>query len=95
MVAWAGRILIAGISHLDVALPIGPFTAKELDVLGTSCCTAEEFREAARIVAARAKDVRGLVTHEFPLERAPEAIVFAIENPAEVMKVVVRVADTD
>lgn len=91
MVAGAGRVVIAGISHEEVSLPIGAFTAKELDVLGTSCCSADEFREAARIVAARSADVQGLITHEFGLERAPEAIAFAIENPEQVMKVVVRV----
>ncbi len=91
MVAGAGRVVIAGISHKDVSLPIGAFTAKELDVLGTSCCSADEFREAARIVAARSADVQGLITHEFGLESAPEAITFAIENPEQVMKVVVRV----
>ncbi len=91
MVAGAGRVVIAGISHKEVSLPIGAFTAKELDVLGTSCCSADEFREAARIVAARSADVQGLITHEFGLESAPEAIAFAIENPEQVMKVVVRV----
>ena len=91
MVAGAGRVVIAGISHEEVSLPIGAFTAKELDVLGTSCCSADEFREAARIVAARSADVQGLITHEFGLESAPEAIAFAIENPEQVMKVVVRV----
>jgi L-gulonate 5-dehydrogenase len=91
MVAGAGRVVIAGISHKEVSLPIGDFTAKELDVLGTSCCSADEFREAARIVAARSTDVQGLITHEFGLESAPEAIAFAIENPEQVMKVVVRV----
>jgi L-gulonate 5-dehydrogenase len=91
MVAGAGRVVIAGISHKEVSLPIGAFTAKELDMLGTSCCSADEFREAARIVAARSADVQGLITHEFGLESAPEAIAFAIENPEQVMKVVVRV----
>ena len=91
MVAGAGRVVIAGISHKEVSLPIGAFTAKELDMLGTSCCSAYEFREAARIVAARRADVQGLITHEFGLESAPEAIAFAIENPEQVMKVVVRV----
>src|SRR5262245_3684007 len=91
MVAGAGRVVIAGISHKEVSLPIGDFTAKELDVLGTSCCSADEFREAARIVAARSADVQGLITHEFGLESAPEAMTFAIDNPEQVMKVVVRV----
>jgi threonine dehydrogenase-like Zn-dependent dehydrogenase len=31
----------------------------------------------------------GLVSHEFPLERAPEAMRFAIDNPTQVMKVVI------
>ena len=31
-----------------------------------------------------------LISHEFPLERAPEALRFAIDNPTEVMKVVIR-----
>ncbi|UGS34303.1 hypothetical protein [Capillimicrobium parvum] len=28
--------------------------------------------------------------HEFPLDRTGEALAFAIENPSEVMKVVIR-----
>ena len=71
MVAGAGRVVIAGISHKEVSLPIGAFTAKELDVLGTSCCSADEFREAARIVAARSADVQGLITRRVrPGERS-------------------------
>ena len=34
---------------------------------------------------------QALVTHEFSLEQAPEAIAYAMEHPAEVMKAVVRV----
>jgi hypothetical protein len=32
-----------------------------------------------------------LITHEFALEQAPEAIAYAMGNPAEVMKAVVRI----
>jgi threonine dehydrogenase-like Zn-dependent dehydrogenase len=31
-----------------------------------------------------------LISHEFPLDEAPEAIRFAMSNPAQVMKVVIR-----
>ena len=34
--------------------------------------------------------VKRLISHEFDLERAPEAMAFAISNPSEVMKVVIR-----
>ena len=40
--------------------------------------------------SATATRLAPLVTHEFPLDRAPEALVFAMENPTEVMKVVIR-----
>jgi threonine dehydrogenase-like Zn-dependent dehydrogenase len=30
-----------------------------------------------------------LISHRFALERAPEAVRFAMENPTEVMKVVI------
>ena len=31
-----------------------------------------------------------LISHQFPLEQAPEALQFAMSNPHEVMKVVIR-----
>ena len=74
----------------DVPLRIGAFTEKELDVLGTSVCTAEEFGAAVALVERQAERLAALVTHEFPLDRAPEALVFAMDHPTEVMKVVIR-----
>jgi threonine dehydrogenase-like Zn-dependent dehydrogenase len=90
MVASTGRVVVTGIGQEDVSLPIVSFTAKEVDVLGVSCQTAAEFEEAVRVVLRDPDTVRGLITHEFPLERTPEALRFAMENPAEVMKAVVR-----
>jgi len=31
-----------------------------------------------------------LISHQFPLEQAPQALEFAMGNPTEVMKVVIR-----
>jgi threonine dehydrogenase-like Zn-dependent dehydrogenase len=73
-----------------VALRVGSFTEKELDVLGTSVCTGAEFAEAVGIVERNADRLAALVTHEFGFDRAPEALTFAMENPTEVMKVVIR-----
>ena len=55
-----------------------------------SCCNADEFSEAVALVARRRDALAALVTHEFPLERSPEAIAFAMRHPAEVMKAVIR-----
>jgi threonine dehydrogenase-like Zn-dependent dehydrogenase len=89
MVASAGRAVQVGMSNEMVPLRVGLLTEKELDLLGVSCCGAEEFTEAVRLVEANQAVLAGLVSHEFPLERAPEAIRFAIDNPTQVMKVVI------
>jgi L-gulonate 5-dehydrogenase len=86
----AGRVVIVGMGPHEVALRVGSFTEKELDVLGTSVCTAAEFADAVALVERNAARLAPLVTHEFAFERAPEALAYAMENPTEVMKVVIR-----
>jgi L-gulonate 5-dehydrogenase len=86
----AGRVVIVGMGPHEVALRVGSFTEKELDVLGTSVCTAAEFGEAVALVERNSARLAPLVTHEFAFDRAPEALVYAMENPTEVMKVVIR-----
>jgi len=60
-------------------------------VLGVSCCTGDEFAAAVELVSRRRDVASSLVTHEFALEQAPDAIAYAMQNPGEVMKAVVRV----
>jgi 2-desacetyl-2-hydroxyethyl bacteriochlorophyllide A dehydrogenase len=90
MVCSAGRFVQVGMSGHDVSLRIGSFTEKELDVLGVSCCGSGEFAQAVDLVEREGERLARLISHEFELERAPEALAYAMENPTEVMKVVVR-----
>jgi L-gulonate 5-dehydrogenase len=90
MVTPAGRVAQVGMSGDSVTLRLGSFTEKELDVLGTSVCNRDEFAEAVALVERNGARLAPLVTHEFPLDRAPEALVYAMESPTEVMKVVIR-----
>ena len=90
LVASAGRVVQVGMSGDEVTFRLGSFTEKELDVLGTSVCNRDEFAEAVVLVERNGARLAPLVTHEFPLDRAPEALVYAMENPTEVMKVVIR-----
>ncbi len=89
MVASAGRAVQVGMSGDEVTLRIGSLTEKELDLLGVSVCTGEEFGEAVAVVERNAGVLAGLISHRFGLERAPEALRFAMDNPTEVMKVVI------
>jgi L-gulonate 5-dehydrogenase len=89
MVASAGRAVQVGMSGEEVTLRIGSLTEKELDLLGVSCCGAAEFGQAVAVVERNVDLLEPLVSHRFALERAPEALRFAMENPTEVMKVVI------
>jgi threonine dehydrogenase-like Zn-dependent dehydrogenase len=90
MVASAGRAVQVGMSTDEAPIRIGSLTEKELDVLGASCCTSEDFAEAVGVVERNAQALTRLISHEFALAQAPEAIRFAMSNPTEVMKVVIR-----
>jgi threonine dehydrogenase-like Zn-dependent dehydrogenase len=91
MVAHAGRVVVVGLSADPAPVRVGDLPLKEIDVLGVSCCSADEFAGAVALVGRRSDAAARLLTHEFPLERAPEAIDFAIGHPAEVVKAVVRI----
>jgi threonine dehydrogenase-like Zn-dependent dehydrogenase len=90
IVGHGGRVVVVGLSGDDAPLRVGDLPFRELDLLGVSCCTADEFAEAVELVARRRDLVARLVTHEFLLEEAPQAIEYAIQHPLEVMKAVVR-----
>jgi L-gulonate 5-dehydrogenase len=90
IVAQAGRVVVVGLSTHEAPLRVGDLAFKEIDVLGVSCCNAEEFAEAVSLVARRQDALAALVTHEFALEETPEAIGYAMRHPAEVMKAVIR-----
>ena len=89
MAASAGRVVVVGMSGEEVPLRIGTFTEKEIDMLGVSCCGSDEFREAVNFVEGHREPLERLISRRFPLDRAPEAVGYAMDNPGEVMKVVI------
>jgi L-gulonate 5-dehydrogenase len=90
MVASAGRAVQVGMSTAEVPLRIGSLTEKEIDLLGVSCCGAGDFEEAVAAVERNVAALARLISHRFPLTRAPEALSFAMANTSEVMKVVIE-----
>jgi len=90
MVASAGRAIQIGMSNAEVPLRIGSLTEKELDVRGVCCCGGGEFDQATQVVARNAAGLERLISHEFELRDAPEALHYAMANPDEVMKVVIH-----
>lgn len=89
MVASAGRAVQVGMSNQEVPLRVGLLTEKELDLLGVCCCGASEFAQAVGVVERHGPALAQLVSHRFALAEAPDALRFAIDNPTQVMKVVI------
>ncbi len=90
MVASAGRAVQVGMSNDEVPLRVGLLTEKELDVLGVTCCGAPEFGDAVGVVQRNGALLARLVSHQFALAEAPQALRYAMNNPSRVMKVVIR-----
>ena len=91
MVSSAGRVVVVGMSSSTAAVRPGAFPEKEIDVIGTSCATADDFRTAVRLVSAHSASLAALFSHHFPLERAAEAFEFAMKRPQDAIKIVVTV----
>ncbi|MDO8213152.1 zinc-binding dehydrogenase [Conexibacter sp. CPCC 206217] len=89
----AGRVVLVGLPGDDAAIPLGIITRKELDVLGTSCCTRAEFAAAVDLVERRGDELGRLISGEWPLDDVAGALSWALERPAQTMKLVVRIGE--
>jgi threonine dehydrogenase-like Zn-dependent dehydrogenase len=91
MVCSAGTVVVVGMSAAAAPLRSGVFPEKEIDVLGSSCATAPDFRSAIALVRAHRETVAALFSHRFPLTRAREAIECVADPAAGAVKVLVTV----
>ena len=91
LVSAAGRVVVVGMSSGTVPVRPGAFPEKEIDVIGSSCATAEDFAAAIRLVAANRAAIANVFSHHFPLARAAEAFEFAMGRPPDAVKIVVTV----
>jgi threonine dehydrogenase-like Zn-dependent dehydrogenase len=91
LVSAAGRVVVVGMTSASGPLRPGVFPEKEIDVLGSSCATADDFRAAILLVRARRAALAALCSHRFPLARAAEAIEFAMRRPPDAIKVMVTI----
>lgn len=90
LVAHSGKVVIIGLSTNEVSLPVIDFTRKELTILG-SRNNAGVFGDTVELVKRNRHKVKELITHRFKLEETPQAMEYAVNNPQEVEKVIIRV----
>ena len=91
LVCSAGRVVVVGMSAAAAPLRSGVFPEKEIDVLGSSCATAADFRSAVALAQAHRETIAALFSHRFPLTRAQEAIECVANPAAGAVKVLIAV----
>jgi threonine dehydrogenase-like Zn-dependent dehydrogenase len=90
IVASAGRVVVVGISGDEASVPLGPFTEKEFDLLGSSCHERADIEAAVEVVRAAGPRLADALGPEYALEDAAEAFAFA-GTQGDATKVLVRV----
>ncbi|HYV81452.1 MAG TPA: alcohol dehydrogenase catalytic domain-containing protein [Streptosporangiaceae bacterium] len=91
LVCSAGRVVVVGMSAAAAPLRSGVFPEKEIDVLGSSCATAADFRSAVALMQAHRETISALFSHRFPLTRAREAIECVANPAAGAVKVLITI----
>ncbi|GAB3974099.1 zinc-dependent alcohol dehydrogenase family protein [Actinoallomurus acanthiterrae] len=76
-----GTLLIFGVSPAEARLPVSPFQVynDEISVIG-SMAVLNTFEPALRLMGSGAITAEHLITHQVPLERAPEAFTAVRER---------------
>jgi L-iditol 2-dehydrogenase len=88
----AGQVMVFAHTRRGGAMPLdlSVVCVDEKDVIGSYSSDVLLQSQVARLVFRRQRDVRRLVTHQFPLERTAEAVALAAQPRPDSLKVVVR-----
>jgi L-iditol 2-dehydrogenase len=91
MVRGAGQVLLFAHTRRgsETAIDLSSVCVDEKDLIGSYSADITLQAEVARLVFSRRFDVRGLVTHRFPLAETAAAIALAAEPTSTSLKVVV------
>jgi len=89
-----GTICVVGLAGGRTVMPVGAIVSKELRVVG-SCCYAysngtRDFDAAIELLASGVLPPDKLITHQFPLDKAPEAFAAAADKSSASIKVIIR-----
>ena len=72
-----------------VTIDAGRFFADEISIIGTYSVTPYDFPEAMDIIINKKIDIKGMITHTFPLEKLKEAVELAADPKNESLKIII------
>jgi 2-desacetyl-2-hydroxyethyl bacteriochlorophyllide A dehydrogenase len=83
-----GRLVLVALFEHPGPLDRNQIVRKHVSLLGSWAWTTDDFRAALDLVASGRVNRRDLVSHQFPLDQAPEA--FVEQEKGQAIKVLVR-----
>lgn len=91
MVRGAGKVLLFAHTQRGVKaiLDLASICVDEKDLVGSYSADTTLQEEVARLIFSRRLDIRPLITHYFPLEKAAEAICLAAAPKGNALKIMV------
>jgi len=89
LAANGGRVVVVGLTAASAPVCSGTLPHKELDVLGVSCCVADEFAAAVELVRAHRGLFDTFVSHTFPLAQVNDAFELLEQDPQTAYKVLI------
>ena len=69
-----GKVSILGQGHDATALHTATLSFREIELVGTRAYTANNWRSVSRPLLAAEKDLKRIITHRLPLEKAEEGV---------------------
>lgn len=90
----AGRVMVMGFSTAPIEINQFLITSKELDVRG-SRLQNKRFGDAIRLIQEGKLDLKGSVSHTFPLTKAQEAFDFVDSRDPSIRKIVLMFDNLD
>jgi L-iditol 2-dehydrogenase len=91
LVRGAGRVLLFAHTRRSVETPVdlSSICVDEKDLIGSYSSDFTLQRKVARLVFSRRLDVRGLITHRFPMEQTAAAVNLAAQPMEDSLKIMV------
>jgi L-gulonate 5-dehydrogenase len=89
LAANGGRVVVVGLTAASAPVCSGTLPHKELDVLGVSCCVADEFAAAVELVRGHRGLFDTFVSHTFPLSQVNDAFELLEQDPQTAYKVLI------
>ena len=82
-------MVVVGLTSATAPVCSGTLPFKELDLLGVSCCVADEFAAAVELVAAHGELFDTFVSHTFPLTGVGDAFELLEHEPDAAYKALI------